>query len=203
MVTNSYDSSVFLWIELFSLTVSAIVAVIITFLIQNYLNKPKIRCRIFQLIGGKLVGTAPTKSLWSIYILLTNQHRSPIYVLDYALWLDFGEGYVKMDRVYNIHTAAGFPDSLTTTYDDGRVVQITDLKHRLIYTQNKPVRFGDFLHGFAMFVGDESLWGKRPNRIKLTCEDVLGRKHTTEIGPSQYLNSYLFDEIVQSRVEKV
>jgi hypothetical protein len=192
--------------ELFALTLSGIVAailtIIITFAIQTYLDQPKIKSHIFQLIGGELRWNGNVKSFWGVYIYLTNQHQSPIHVLDYMLWLDFGDGYVRMDRIYGIPVTPGFPDSLSASYPDGRTAIITDLRRKLIYTQNRPVKFGDFVHGFVLFGGDVSLYHKEVKRLKVTCVDVLGKEHTRETTPHEFLKYPLFEEIAGIKVER-
>jgi hypothetical protein len=186
----------------FWLVVSALAAVILTLAVQNYLNRPKIWGNIYTVIRNQfvlnLVGKKIDRAGFVTYLYLTNLHQNSIHIIDFEGEVDFGEGYIKLQRAYGdidfyftqglTATMLGGPNPTNFTFD------MALLKGRLIYKKDKPVGFGDFLDGFVVFLGDPSLVQKKIVRMRVTCIDSLGKRHTFEKESKKFLDFSLMME---------
>lgn len=197
--SSPYEFSPFLGGELFALTLSAVIAVLLTFVVQNYLNQPKIRGSVFNVLAGEwsnpVMGIHKT-AFWP-YVYLTNYHQNAIYPLDYEFEVDFGEGYVRLDRVYgDLDKILPEVMSFTNLADGKEEIQIRNLGKHALYKTAKPVQYGDFLHGLVMFAGAIELHKKTMRTVRFTCIDVFGKRHTIEADLKKFLNWNLFLELL-------
>jgi hypothetical protein len=198
VATTPNESSAFFWSELFALTASAIAAVLITFIVQNYMNRPKIRGSVFSVLRGEWVNPERglDKAVFWPYVSLTNYHQNAIYPLDYEFEADFGEGYVKLARIYGDWSKV-LPEFLWFTGQDGEKFKMQNLGKHLLYKNTKPIQYGDFIHGFVMFAGDLDLRRREIIRAKFTCIDFFRKRHTIKVERMEYLNFNLFSELLE------
>jgi hypothetical protein len=202
---NLVDSA-FFWAELFALTLSAILAILLTFIVQSYLSRPKVKGGVFGIVQGEWKSHDYTmetrKSFFWPYVYLTNQHRNAVWPLDYEFEVDFGKGYVKLERQYG-DISGVFPETISATIsakgDSGsKPLKMQNLSKQLLYVKSKPIQYGDFLHGFVMFTGDRELQTQTIVRVKFTCIDAFGRRHTFEANQEKLLSLALFSELLQA-----
>jgi hypothetical protein len=186
-----------------------VIAVAATFLVQSYLDKPRVKVNLFNIVTGGWTnvteGVLTKMTAFWVYLYLTNAHKNATQVVDYELEVDYGEGYKKMERVYGmvnklmanvakVHgglTADIFKDAGTGL---GKSLDLTIMAKHLLYKSSKPIQFGDFVHGFVMFSGDPSLHGKRIRRARLTCIDIFKRRYSVETKPKEFPNLGLWYE---------
>jgi hypothetical protein len=172
--------------ELLLVILTTIITVTITFVVQSYLNRPKVRGRVFEVIRAEWTFNPPnepnnriSKAAFWAYVYLTNYHRNSIRILDYELEIDFGEGFLKLNRVYG-DISRVLPETLMVRISKeptAREQPIKNINKHLLYKDAKPVQFGNFVHGFVMFAGDISLHEKTIQKVRFTCIDVFNRKH--------------------------
>lgn len=202
--TSLVDSG-FFWAELFALTLSALIGVAVTLVIQRYLSAPKIRGGIYGIMRGTgsflESRTKGKKAFFLPYIYLTNQHRNAVLPLDYEFEIDLGEGYVKLERVYGDYRKM-FPRTFegmiqVKPTDIERQLDIRTLGNHILFTKAKPIRYGDMLRGFVVFTGDHALRNKPIHRAKFTCIDTFQRRHTFKVSHEKFLNPDLFYELVE------
>lgn len=125
---------------------------------------------------------------------LTNYHKKSISIVDYELEVDFGDGYVKLDRVYG-DISKILPEVIPVKTNLGDITLKNFGKH-LLYKNSPPVRYGRFNHGFVMFVGDPSLKNKKAKKLKFTCIDVFNQRHIIENRFETLFNLNLLLEIL-------
>jgi hypothetical protein len=199
--TNLIDST-----ELLGLLLSAVLAILLTFIVQFYLNRPKVKGGVFGIVQGEWKshdsGMETRKSFFWPYVYLTNQHRNAVWPLDYEFEVNFGEGYVKLERLYG-DISGVFPETITATIsakgDSGsKPLKMQNLSKQLLYVKSKPIQFGDFLHGFVMFTGDRELQTRTIVRVKFTCIDAFQNRHTFEADQEKLLSLALFSELLQA-----
>lgn len=187
---------------LLGLALSTIIAVIITvfltFAIQTYLNRPKIKGKILNIIRLEWVSDKYGRkaSFW-IYVYLTNYHKNPIAVLDYEFEADFGNGYVKIERVYG-DVSKKMDDVIPVADSKGNIMEFKNFGKHLLYKNAKPVRYGVFNHGFVMFAGDLSLRDKKMKKLRFTCIDVFNRRHVIESPFEETTNLNLLLELLDT-----
>jgi hypothetical protein len=167
---------------------TTIITVAVTFIIQSYLNRPKIKGRIFEVIraewrykqpdaNGMLINKE--NSVFWVYVYLTNYHENSLHILDYKCEVDFGEGFVRLKRVYGDFSKY-LPPILTvklSKYEGRREVQIKNIGQHMLYKNPEPIQFGSFIHGLVMFAGDLSLHTKEIKKIRFSCLDVFKKEH--------------------------
>jgi hypothetical protein len=181
---------------LFSTIVTVVITVLLTFLVQNYLSRPQIKGNILNVIRATWVSTAyGQKSSFWIYVYLTNHHKNSIAIIDYKCEADFGNGFVKLERVYG-DVSKVLPPSLSVQDSSGKAIQLTNLGKHLLYKNAKPVRYGEFNHGFVMFSADISLANTKVTRYKFTCIDSFNNKHTIYAEPDKFMNFNLLLELL-------
>jgi len=195
----------FFWAELFGLTLTAILAILVTFIVQFYLGRPKVKGGVFGIVQGEWKSHGHTmdvrKSFFWPYVYLTNQHRNAVWPLDYEFEVDFGEGYVKLERQYG-DISGVFPETISATISakgdsSSKPLKMQNLSKQLLYVKSKPIQYGDFLHGFVMFTGDPDLQTRTIVRVKFTCIDAFRKRHTFEANQEKLLSLALFSELLQ------
>ena len=183
--TSTATPSWFASPELLALTLSGIIAVVVslvaTFMVQSYLDRPKLKGNILQVIIGHLVGNFD-KTSYAMYVYLTNQHQNTISIFDYEMYVDFGEGYIKLDRVFGTGI---IPEVFEASSPLGNA-RIENFRDKQLSKKDQQIGFGNFIDGFLMFVGDPSFLKKQVNRYKLVCIDVFQRKHIIEVAPKEF-----------------
>jgi hypothetical protein len=204
--TNLVNSG-FFWAETFALTISALIGIAATLLVQRWLNAPKIRGGIYGIVHGDWnfskteTNLKAEKTFFCPYVYLTNQHRNAIWPLDYECEVDCGEGYVKLERVYGDLTQLFPPtmdmDASLRSVWEGKPLEIHVMKNHVLYAKAKAIRYGEMLQGFVMFSGDLQLSGKTVLRAKFTCIDAFQKRHTFEAGREEFLNAALFYELLE------
>jgi hypothetical protein len=170
----------------------------VTFGVQYYLDRPKLRGQILQVVTARLVGDF-NKTVYLVYLYLTNQHQNSIYIWDYKLSVDLGEGYTVLDRWYKDLTV--IPDPFVANSPVGQI-SIPKIKENMIIKQDKPVGFGDFLRGFLIFAGDPSQYGRAPKRYRLMITDVFQNEHVWEITPNDFPSALRWMELVDATSDK-
>ena len=104
------------------------------------------------------------KTIYLVYLYLTNQYQNAIHVWDYKMSVDLGDGYIMLDRVYR--DVPGLPDPFVARIPSGNTT-IPRIRENMIVKQDRPVGFGDFLRGFLVFAGDPSEYGRQSKRYNL------------------------------------
>jgi hypothetical protein len=136
------------------------------------------------------------------YVSITNQHDNSIYILDYKLEIDFGQGFERLKRAYG-EVTVGMPDPFVFTTAAGERVEIPKFGEKLIYKKNKPVRYGEYIHGFVMFAAEPARKDQKWKRMRITAIDVFDQEHSLTVGPEVFkkMEWYLFTEIIGAKVE--
>jgi hypothetical protein len=187
--------------EYFTLILSGVIAFIVSYVTQWYFARPKIKAAIFNVSMGQLTYTSDSKisnyTLITPYVYITNHRQNAIFIFDYEMDIDFGDGFVKLQRIYG--RAIPWPEPYTTETPTERI-SISNFADKLIYASPKMVAFGEIIKGFVPFGGDPSLHGKTIKRIKFTCVDALQNRHTSKLTPKMYLNHFLFHDLVDATV---
>lgn len=169
--------------EFFALLLTAIITLGITYFVQNILDRPKIRGNILNFISGNITQLQDARKALNVtfvfpYVLLTNQHQNAISVLDFTLEVDLGKGWHKMDKL--IADEPFYKELLPSKfmYDTGdRIVRFPNLDKALLERKLRPIKYGDYLHGFLMFASKTMFLGTEVKRIRLTCIDVFENRH--------------------------
>jgi hypothetical protein len=199
---TSLVESAFFWFELFALTISTLIGIAATLLIQRYLNAPKIRGGIFGIIEGDWEYMGEKKTAFWPYVYLTNEHRNAVWPLDYEFEADFGDGYVKLERVYG-DIRKLFPETLEwkilgSESNPPKVeLEINDLRRHTLSAKAQPIHYGSFLSGLVMFVIPSALENKTVYQVRFTCIDAFRKRHSFEAHGAQLLSMALFSELLQ------
>ena len=162
------------------------------------MNRPKIRGKILTVISAEWTSQSQNihKSAFWVYVFLTNYHKNPISLIDYELEADFGEGYIKLERVYG-DVSKVLPPVITAKDNMNVDIQLKNLRQHLLYKNAKPVRYGEFNHGFVMFAGDDlSLYSRKALKIKFVCIDVFGNRHVICTQYDQLASFHFLQEIL-------
>ncbi len=187
--------------EFFTLILSGVIAFIVTYITQYYLVRPKIKVAIFNMsvgqLGYDLNNVHHEHTFYAPYIYVTNHHQSSVFMLDYSMEIDFGEGFTKLDRIYDPNFPYPEPFKGETANE---IILIPKFGTKLIYAAPQAVSFGEIIKGFLAFVGPPSFYGKEILRIKFSCTDALQKTHTTEVTPKDYLSVSLFYALVGATV---
>ena len=172
--------------ELFALTVSAIiggiVAVIATFSIQYYFEKPKVKGNIVIFVSAGMIGNFPdvrgqiNSTLVFPYVILTNQHKNPVSMIDFILEADYGEGWHGVEPMMEGPQTNALLQEKMVIEAGNRIVSFPNLDKALLFRKLKPIGFGDYYEGFLLFA-TRTPFPKPVNRLKLTCVDVFLNKH--------------------------
>jgi hypothetical protein len=170
--------------EIFALTLSAILAVVITFLVQSYLDRPKVRGNILNFISASItlefLDVRGKMSVTAVFpfLFLTNLHQSPISILDFVFEVDIGKGWLKMEKLI---TDEKFYKEILPRFlvlDAGdRLLRFPNLDKALLERKLKPINYGDYLHGFLTFASKASFLGTNIKRMRLTSIDVFQNRH--------------------------
>ncbi len=187
--------------EVFALTISALVALVISFVVQGYYDRPRIRGNVFSVLNSTIVGNfggpQQTYAGYLIYLYVTNLHKNSIFIADYQGAIDFGDGYIKLQRFYGDVDRVFQPGQTATPpgpNPNNYQFPMNLLKGKLMYKQNKPVAYGDFLDGFVLFFGNPSLLQySKMKRVRITCIDVTGKKHVFKTDSSKFDLSLMMD----------
>jgi len=181
--------------QIIGIIVAAIIGISgwVTFLYNYISNQPKIIGRLFTVVPGAWQEKNMTTYL--CYLYLTNQRKAAVHLLDYDLEVDFGEGFNKLNRVYGL----GNRKDINFFDMSGKQIVIPDFHKQLIYNKDSLVQFGIPIHGFIMFAGDASYYGKKAKRYRLTCIDAFGKKHIVVTKPEDFGNLYLLQDLTGIR----
>lgn len=170
--------------ELFAVTFSAIIAVLITYIVQSYLDRPKVRGSILNFISAEVrtqfqdVRKELNITLVCPYVLLTNQHQNAISLLDFIMEVNLGKGWLKMEKL--IADEKFYKETLPQAfvYDAGeRIIRFPNLDKALLERKLRPIKYGDYLHGFLLFGCKTIFLGTDIKRARLTCVDVFQNRH--------------------------
>lgn len=196
--------------ELYTLVVTTIITVFltvtITYFVQNYLDKPKIKGRIISILNAQVTPATPfidgqkTKSFFGIYVYLTNQHKNDIAIIDYKLELDFGEGYISIPRLYQ-SLRKFLPNPFRGKDENGKTFTFYDLAKHSLIKKTDTVKYGTYIHGLAVFLGDSSLGQKKIQRLKFTSIDVFDRKHVIENKKEEVRPPYVLYELLDAEIQ--
>jgi hypothetical protein len=159
-------------------------------------SRPKIRGRVFQVIQGQMADPnkkGGTLAAFITYLYLVNKRRNTIHVLDYEMEIKVGRKWIRLSRVYGIQNITNsFGSSM------GGKIDIKNFEKNLIYMKNKPVEYGEPLHGWIVFVGPENLYNNKIiGAFKLTCIDAFQEKHCIFTKPSDFASVYLLEDIAE------
>ena len=119
-------------------------------------SRPKIRGRIFQMIKSQMAHPQEGDKVLTAfiaYLYLVNKRRNTIHVLDYELEARIDRKWVKLKRVYGLYNVKNSFNAYA-----GGDIEIRNFENNLIYRKNKPVEYGQPLHGWICFVGPNHLY---------------------------------------------
>ena len=161
-------------------------------------SRPKIRGRIFQMIKAQMAHPQDKGKILSAfiaYLYLVNKRRNTIHILDYGLEAKIDRKWVKLARVYGLHNVKNSFSALA-----GGDIEIRDFENNLIYRKNKPVEYGQPLHGWICFVGPDHLFHNEATAFRLTCVDAFHKKHCIVTRPNEFEHLYLLQDIADVSV---
>ena len=156
-------------------------------------SRPKIRERIFQMIKSQMAHPQEGDKVLTAfiaYLYLVNKRRNTIHVLDYELEARIDRKWVKLKRVYGLHNVKNSFNAYA-----GGDIEIRNFENNLIYRKNKPVEYGQPLHGWICFVGPNHLYQDEVWAFRLTCIDAFHKKHRIVTRPSEFALLYLLQDI--------
>jgi hypothetical protein len=161
-------------------------------------SRPKIRGRIFQMMKAQMAHPQEREKVLSAfiaYLYLVNKRRNTIHILDYELEAKINRKWVKLSRLYGLHNVRNSFGAIT-----GGNIQIRNFEDNLIYRKNKPVEYGQPLHGWICFVGPDTLYTSEVAAFQLTCIDTFQKKHRIVTKPSEFGSIYLLQDIADISV---
>jgi hypothetical protein len=158
---------------------------------DHWSSKPKIGGQVLAVMIGQLESpTHPRVTSYFLYPYLLNSSKSSVHVLDYELSIKYkGSGWVRVKRLYGDLTDPKFRSS------GGGDIVLNDFSKSVIYKKNLPIQYGVPLHGWAPFVGDDELFGKKALAYKLVCIDAYGKRHTIKVNTKHVPNLLLLMEV--------
>jgi len=199
-ITSSTASGGLTSSDLFALTVSAIIGAVVgvgaTVLTERYYRRPKITGWVNDIMEATLhlVSLDPkikpvVKHLFLPFILMTNRADNKINIIDFELDVDYGEGFVKMDKFFG-SAATNLPKPIVSALNTGGTLSIPDPNKFVLVRGQTAVGFGQLVYGFVPFVGDVALQSKKWQRIKVTCIDIFEERHELlrKVGDERNIN---------------
>lgn len=171
----------------------------IKILYDYFTSRPKIKGKIFNMIHAKFeTSIDPTiQTAFLPYLFMTNLRNFSTYIIDYELYVNVGNGFEKLIKVYGNLEQIG-------SIDDGNI-SIPDFEEKLLGIQPQLVEYGKPLHGFVMFVSKkhQDYYGDKIKRTKLICLDSFGKKHTIYTKPKEYGSLYLLQDLANIRIRSL
>lgn len=169
--------------NLASLVIAALSAIIAFTALYSQWNmrRPKIQGRVNQVVLKRIRTPVDPEGKQTLAILvhisLTNRGRDPIYVMEYDIDCDTGQGYRRLERFQYV-------TELTLPPIQGFKVEVDDWRKLQVFYPYRPVEFGSPLTGFL--VGHFSLEQPMANpqadiekhlesirRVSVTLKDVF------------------------------
>jgi len=166
-------------------------------LYDHVTSRPRICGRVFQVILGQMANPAQAEeplAAFVVYLYLVNRRRNTIHVLDYEMEIRVARKWTRLSRVYGIHNVQNCFASASGP------IQIENFEANLIYRKNKPVEYGQPLHGWIVFVGPESLRNSRIKAFRVTCIDAFQKKHRLLTKDKGLASVYLLQDIADIKV---
>ena len=151
---------------------------------------PRIDGSILFVMTGTL-NSPQNITTFLIYPYLTNTRKGEVHIKDYQLEADFGNGFVKLLRVYSLDNAG----NISFLDREGHEIIIPNFKDQLIYKKDSLAKFGIPIHGFILFGGNSSLYNLEVVRYKLIVIDALGKEHKIIVKPENINGAYLASEL--------
>jgi len=183
--------------EYFTLLLSGLISFLVSYVMQWYFGRPKVRAYFINMsIGTMNIGDIQ-RTLFAPYVYITNHRHNSVTILNYEMEIDFGDGFVKLGRLYGLQMNWPEPFEGQTETD---IIRIPKFKDKLIYANPATVSFGEIIKGFLAFVDEPSTRDLKVRRIKLTCIDALQKRHVTISSPEKYPPIYLFYDLVGANV---
>lgn len=167
--------------------------------LYDHLNTiPDIRGRVFNVMVGNMKNPLiPEQQLTSFvaYAYLINSKPNTIHVLDYEMEIRIDDKWIRLSRVYGVHQV----ENLDFLAPDGQKIVISNFATNLINRKNLPVEYGKPLHGWLVFAGDASLYGKTIAEYKLVCIDAHDKRHEIITNPQTFTNLAALQDIAEIR----
>ena len=141
-------------------------------LYDHVTSKPKICGRVFQVVLAQMANPAQAEeplAAFVVYLYLVNRRRNTIHILDYEMEISVARKWTRLSRVSGIHNVHNCFNSASGP------IQIENFEANLIYRKNKPVEYGQPLHGWIVFVGPEYLRNSKISAFRVTCIDAFKR----------------------------
>jgi hypothetical protein len=129
-----------------------------------------------------------------VYLYLVNRRRNTIHILDYEMEIRVARKWTRLTRVYGIHNVHNCFDSASGP------IQIENFEANLIYRKNKPVEYGQPLHGWIVFVGPDYLRSSKIKAFRVTCIDAFQKKHRLVTEDKGLGSVYLLQDIADIKV---
>lgn len=170
---------------------------------EIHTSKPKIKGRILQAMTG----------IWAQYninrdmieehntillaVSLTNERKNIVTILDYELYIDYGEGFKRVKKLYGVKTSKNWNFTLNIDGVQKEYV-IPDFQEKGIDSRLQLVKYGEAIVGFILFVYDDIDIEKLRlvNQFKLICIDVFDRRHEIITETKNFTNFYLVQDIM-------
>jgi len=204
---NSLNSTLKLWKNKknYSLFVSLVAIIVsssgwLVFFYTNNINQPSINAKVFQVMQGKMIdpeNSTKTISVFTFYICLTNIGHYPMEVLNYDIQVNQGNGFKKLDRLYNIQNIN--PIFTSDLYN----IDLTNLPDKLIYLNHNSISYGEARHGFILFGSrEETMNISKIIEYKITITDVYKNTYTTITIPDEFINILDLNDIADVQIIK-
>lgn len=130
-------------------------------------SKPKITGRLLTSMNGNMEIKGVQYSSFVVYPYLVNARKNIVHILDYKMSIKLKDGWHLLKTTYGFHKIENFNfDSV-----EGEI-KVNGFREGLIYTKKDGVQQGIPLHGWLIFLGDESFYGREVISYKLTCVDA-------------------------------
>jgi hypothetical protein len=156
-------------------------------------DRPKLKGTIMNVIVGTSNERGP-QTVYSLYPYIANYSKNDIELLDFQLEIDFGEGYIPMEKnlIQSDLQEFRFSDS------ENNELKIPNWPAKQIYNKSLVAEFGQPLHGFISFKGPIENYNKSEKSFKLICMDVNGEQYIFRSDQTK-MNLFLWKELAGVR----
>lgn len=168
-------------------------------LYDYWIAKPKIKGRLLYVNHGPFtVPNSDARYSFILYPYLVNSGKNAVHILDYELSINFEVvGWKRMSRVY------GKFNGLTVTIpEQGGPHHLVIKDEHLIYQKNEMLQSGAPVHGWAPFVCNSDLAGRKVIEYKFVCVDAYGKRHVLRFKKGAYFNPLLLQEMADIRLSR-
>jgi len=164
-----------------------------------WIARPKIKGRLLYVNQGPI--SSPDSDVrYSImlYPYLVNAGRNAVHILDYELHVNFEVvGWKRMARIYG-----KFNGLTVNIHNEGSPHKLVIKDEYLIYQKNEMLQPGAPVHGWAPFVCNLDLEGRKVIEYKFVCVDAYGKSHVMRFKRGASLNPLLLQEMADIRLSR-